>query len=59
MWPESLGSGKDIALFTAPPVPVIPDGYVLVPINPTEEMIIAGFESCPSLLFSDEKRFAE
>ena len=46
-------------VYTAPPVPVIPDGYVLVPREPTEEMIIRGFESCPSLLFSDEEGFAE
>jgi len=48
-----------VSLYTAPPVPVIPDGYVLVPQEPTEEMIIRGFESCPSLLFSDEEGFAE
>ncbi|RFS80616.1 hypothetical protein D0U00_04295 [Leclercia adecarboxylata] len=29
----------------APPAPVVPDGYVLVPVEPTESMIIAGFEA--------------
>ncbi|EKS7795113.1 hypothetical protein JGK43_003482, partial [Edwardsiella piscicida] len=27
--------------------PVTPDGYVLVPIEPTEDMIVNGFESAP------------
>ena len=34
-------------------IPAIPDGYVVVPIKPTEEMIIAGFESEPDEDFSD------
>ena len=29
------------------PVPAVPDGYVIVPIAPTEDMIINGFESVP------------
>ncbi|POU71658.1 hypothetical protein C3387_24260 [Leclercia sp. LSNIH6] len=29
----------------APPAPVVPDGYALVPIIPTEDMIINGFEA--------------
>ncbi|NYU09877.1 hypothetical protein A8O28_12425 [Enterobacteriaceae bacterium CCUG 67584] len=32
-------------LYTAPPVLVVPDGYALVPVEPTESMIIAGFEA--------------
>ncbi|STB29458.1 hypothetical protein [Citrobacter koseri] len=39
--------------------PVIPDGYVLVPIVPTEDMIINGFESVPDPHFSDEKEWEE
>lgn len=35
--------------------PVIPDGYALVPIVPTEDMVINGFESEPDPHFSDEK----
>lgn len=37
--------------------PVIPDGYVLVPVEPTEDMIIQGFESEPDESFSDEKEW--
>ena len=37
--------------------PVIPDGYVLVPVEPTEDMIIHGFESEPDESFSDEKEW--
>ena len=39
--------------------PVTPDGYVLVPIVPTEDMIINGFESVPNPHFSDEKEWEE
>ncbi|HAD8223348.1 TPA_asm: hypothetical protein G1200_22055 [Salmonella enterica] len=39
--------------------PVIPDGYALVPIVPTEYMVINGFESEPDPHFSDEKVWAE
>lgn len=34
--------------------PVIPDGWVMVPIEPTEHMIVEGFESEPDEFFSDE-----
>lgn len=37
--------------------PVIPDGYVLVPVEPTEDMIVEGFESEPDESFSDEKEW--
>lgn len=39
--------------------PVTPDGYVLVPIVPTEDMIVNGFESVPDPHFSDEKEWEE
>lgn len=45
-------------VYTAPPVPVIPDGYVLVPKEPTEEMIIYGFESWPAKGFSSEEELS-
>lgn len=35
--------------------PVIPDGWVLVPVEPTEHMIVEGFESEPDEFFSDEE----
>lgn len=34
--------------------PVIPDGWVVVPKVPTEEMIVDGFESEPDKYFSDK-----
>ncbi|MDM3097191.1 DUF550 domain-containing protein [Citrobacter sp. Cf140] len=49
-----------VPLYAAPqPVPVVPDGYVIVPIVPTEDMIIDGFESVPDPHFSDEKEWEE
>ncbi|MDZ4034020.1 hypothetical protein U0868_20935 [Kluyvera ascorbata] len=38
---------------------VIPAGWKLVPIEPTESMIVDGFESEPDEGFSDEKVWAE
>ncbi|MGR5872455.1 hypothetical protein ACT9TS_15575 [Enterobacter asburiae] len=35
--------------------PVIPDGWVMVPKEPTEHMIVEGFESEPDEFFSDEE----
>ncbi|MEQ4972209.1 hypothetical protein [Klebsiella pneumoniae] len=32
---------------------VIPDGYVMVPKEPTEKMVVEGFESWPDEFFSD------
>lgn len=40
-------------LYTAPPAPVVPNGWVMVPIEPTEDMIVNGFESEPDESFSD------
>ncbi|WP_394346561.1 DUF550 domain-containing protein [Klebsiella pneumoniae] len=37
------------------PVPVVPDGYVMVPEEPTESMVIAGFESEPDEFFSESE----
>lgn len=36
---------------------VIPDGWALVPVEPTEDMIVNGFESEPDESFSDEKEW--
>ncbi|MEQ0876491.1 hypothetical protein [Enterobacter vonholyi] len=38
--------------------PEIPDGWVMVPFEPTEDMIVNGFESEPDESFSDEKEWA-
>lgn len=37
--------------------PGIPDGWVVVPVEPTEDMIVNGFESEPDESFSDEKEW--
>lgn len=37
--------------------PAIPDGWVLVPVKPTEDMVIAGFESKPAPFFSDPEEW--
>ncbi|EPM2833180.1 hypothetical protein ACTLLX_000225 [Citrobacter freundii] len=47
------------AMLQAGNSPVTPDGYVLVPVVPTEDMIINGFESVPDPHFSDEKEWKE
>lgn len=41
------------AIYTASPAPIVPDGWVMVPIEPTEDMIVYGFESEPDEDFSD------
>ncbi|MFZ5272807.1 hypothetical protein [Enterobacter asburiae] len=38
---------------TAQPAPVVPNGWVMVPVEPTEDMIVQGFESEPDESFSD------
>ncbi|MFW7206636.1 hypothetical protein ACMGGQ_12655 [Enterobacter sp. BNK-13] len=35
----------------------VPDGWVAVPVEPTEDMIVQGFESEPDESFSDEKEW--
>ncbi|HHT5671477.1 TPA: hypothetical protein ACTZF8_001361 [Raoultella ornithinolytica] len=41
-------------LYAAPqPAPVVPDGWVMVPKEPTERMVIDGFESEPDETFSE------
>ncbi|MFT1608014.1 hypothetical protein ACM7S2_10345, partial [Enterobacter hormaechei] len=53
---RSLGeidSGKIQAERDSLNSPVIPDGWVMVPIEPTEHMIVEGFESEPDEFFSD------
>nr|WP_230683276.1 hypothetical protein [Enterobacter hormaechei] len=37
--------------------PLIPDGWVMVPVEPTEDMIVNGFESEPDESFSDEREW--
>lgn len=51
-WVIQLQTDLDSERRKAGNSPVIPDGYVLVPIVPTEDMIINGFESEPDEFFS-------
>lgn len=55
---------RKIMLYTAPPVqpvsePKLPEGWKLVPIEPTEEMIVEGFESEPDKTFSKPEVWEE
>lgn len=58
VWADVPGKLRS-AMLQAGNSPVIPNGYVLVPIVPTEDMIINGFESVPDPHFSDEKEWEE
>ncbi|MHB7032590.1 hypothetical protein ACYCII_16630 [Enterobacter roggenkampii] len=70
VWPESVefseltwcsdNQHEDDTLYVRADVvsgnsPVIPDGWALVPVEPTEHMIVEGFESEPDEFFSDEE----
>lgn len=50
---------KDMEVTALYAVPPAPDGWKLVPIEPTEDMIIEGFESAPEKFFSEEDVWAE
>ncbi|MEZ6879845.1 hypothetical protein [Enterobacter sp. KB-280D8] len=54
---ECFQAGKKAGLAEAGNSPVIPDGWVLVPVEPSEDMIIHGFESEPDESFSDDKEW--
>lgn len=56
---RAIRKGPDMPTVQGGSSPVTPDGYVLVPIVPTEDMIINGFESVPNPHFSDEKEWEE
>ena len=47
------------AMLQAGNSPVIPDGYVMVPKEPTENMVIDGFESAPDEGFSEPEVWEE
>ena len=50
---------RKIAMLQAGNSPVIPDGYVMVPKEPTEDMIVEGFESWPDEDFSEPEIWEE
>lgn len=56
---ECFQAGKEAGLAEAGNSPVVPDGWVMVPAEPTEDMIVHGFESEPDESFSDEKEWEE
>ncbi|WP_233628647.1 hypothetical protein [Citrobacter amalonaticus] len=56
---KAIRKGPDMPPVESGNSPVIPDGYALVPIVPTEDMVIDGFESEPDPDFSDEKEWEE
>ena len=49
--------GKRRVIYSAPPMPAFANGWVVVPVEPTEDMIVNGFESEPDESFSDEKEW--
>lgn len=53
-WPEPK-DGEPRLHIKEQPAPVVPDGYVMVPEEPTESMVIAGFESEPDEFFSESE----
>ncbi|ELE6988224.1 hypothetical protein RMT79_000216 [Enterobacter kobei] len=54
---ECFQAGKKAGLDEAGNSPVIPDGWVMVPVEPTEDMAVQGFESEPDESFSDDKEW--
>ena len=54
---RAIRKGPDMPAVEAGNSPVIPEGWVMVPIEPTEDMIVNGFESEPDESFSDEKEW--
>lgn len=54
---ECYQAGKKAGLAEAVNSPVTPDGWVMVPVEPTEDMIVNGFESEPDESFSDEREW--
>ncbi|WP_439823317.1 dATP/dGTP pyrophosphohydrolase domain-containing protein [Enterobacter roggenkampii] len=58
-WPEPKDGEPRIHIKEPDNSPAIPDGYVVVPIEPTEDMIVYGFESEPDEDFSDPATWEE
>ncbi|ELF3124773.1 hypothetical protein U3D69_002734 [Salmonella enterica] len=57
---EQPGADTDTAVYepvyAAPPLPVAPEGYALVPVEPTDEMIAAAM-NCEDVLFNSDESF--
>ncbi|EHE4380872.1 hypothetical protein JM237_002924 [Salmonella enterica] len=56
VWVDDTGSGDCVPLYATPPAPVVPDGYALVPVEPTDEMIEAAM-NCDDVLFNSDESF--
>lgn len=56
---QLLQQAIDVIVILDENSPVIPDGWKLVPIEPTENMIIDGFESEPDKTFSKPEVWEE
>ncbi|MCE9871569.1 hypothetical protein LZ667_09150 [Hafnia alvei] len=56
---QLLQQAIDVIVILDKNSPVIPDGWKLVPIEPTENMIIDGFESEPDKTFSKPEVWEE
>lgn len=56
---QLLQQAIDVIVILGENSPVIPDGWKLVPIEPTENMIIDGFESEPDKTFSKPEVWEE
>jgi hypothetical protein len=54
---ECFQAGKKAGQAEAVNSPVVTDGWVMVPVEPTDDMIVNGFESEPDESFSDEKEW--
>jgi len=53
MYDDPADLARVIRKGPAMPAPVVPDGWKLVPVEPTQEMVIEGFESEPDEDFSE------
>ncbi|EGI1955597.1 DUF550 domain-containing protein [Salmonella enterica] len=54
-WPEPK-DGEPRLHIKEQPAPVVPDGYALVPVEPTDEMIAAAM-NCEDVLFNSDESF--
>ncbi|KYI90897.1 hypothetical protein AIZ12_25465, partial [Salmonella enterica subsp. enterica serovar Typhimurium] len=43
-------------VYAAPPAPVVPDGYALVPVEPTDDMIAAAM-NCEDVMINSDESF--
>jgi hypothetical protein len=56
---QLLQQAIDVIVIQDNNAPVILNGWVIVPVEPTDKMIVEGFESAPDEDFSDPKVWAE